>query len=131
MDIRVVAEKLEDVREQARRRQKTLASVAMIVIAVLLAYHVFAGTNGISVFFKKRAENQALQQELDQLRKENEELNGRVKALKSDPKTIEKEAREQLKYAKPGEVVFVRPDQKPATPPANATAQKEPAPKKP
>jgi cell division protein FtsB len=131
MDIRVAVEKIEDVRERAHRRKKTLASAAMILIAVLLAYHVFAGTNGISVYFKKKAENRALQQELDQLRKENEDLNHRVKALKSDPQTIEKEAREQLKYAKPGEVIYVMPEQKPATPPANATAQKDAAPKKP
>ncbi len=103
----------------------------MILIAVLLAYHVFAGTNGIGVYFKKQDENRALQQELDQLRKENEDLNHRVKALKSDPQTIEKEAREQLKYAKPGEVIYVMPEQKAAAPPANATAQKEATPKKP
>jgi cell division protein FtsB len=96
----------------------------------LLAYHVFAGTNGIRVYFQKKAENRTLQQELDKLKEENEDLNRRVKALKSDPQTIEKEAREQLKYAKPGEVIYVMPEQKAATPPANATAQKEAAPKR-
>jgi len=29
-----------------------------------------------------------------------------IKALKNDPKTIEKEARERLRYARPGEVVY-------------------------
>jgi cell division protein FtsB len=29
-----------------------------------------------------------------------------IKALKSDPQTIEKEARERLRYARPGEVVY-------------------------
>lgn len=131
MDIRVAVDRFEDVRERARRRRKTLASVGMIMIAVLLAYHVFAGTNGISVYFKKKAENRSLQQELDQLRKENEELNHRVKALKSDPQTIEKEAREQLKYAKPGEVIYVMPEHKPVAPPVNATAQRNTSPKNP
>lgn len=131
MDIRVAVERVESVREWVRLRQKTLASAAMILIAVLLAYHVFAGTNGISVYFKKKAENRTLQQELDQLRKESEDLNRRVKALRSDPQTIEKEAREQLKYAKPGEVIYVMPEPKPPMPPANATAQKDGPPKKP
>lgn len=129
MDIRVLEGKFEYAQEWLRRRRKTLASVAMILIAVLLAYHVFAGTNGIRVYFKKRAENRALQRQLDQLRKENEDLSQRVKALKSDPQTIEKEAREQLKYARPGEVIYVNPEQKPAMPPANATAQKDATPK--
>jgi cell division protein FtsB len=31
--------------------------------------------------------------------------------LKSDPKAIEKEAREQLRYAKPGEVIYLLPEQ--------------------
>lgn len=131
MDIRAAIEKFEDVKEQARRRKKMLASGAMVLVAALLAYHIFAGTNGINVYFKKKAENKALQQDLDQLRQENEDLNRRVKALKSDPQTIEKEAREQLKYAKPGEVIYVMPEQKKLAPPPNATAKKDAAPRKP
>ena len=40
----------------------------------------------------------------------------RIKALKSDPAAIEKEAREQLHYTRPKEFVYVTPDppQKPA-----------------
>jgi len=32
-----------------------------------------------------------------------------IKALKTDPKAIEKEARERLHYTRPGEVVFALP----------------------
>jgi cell division protein FtsB len=131
MDIRVIAEKFEDVQYWVLRRRKTLASVAMCVAAVLIAYHVFAGTNGIKVYFKKQTENQALQQDLDRLKKENEDLSRHVKALKSDPQAIEKEAREQLRYVKPGEIVYVNPEQKPPAPPPNATAQQVAPRKKP
>ncbi len=42
---------------------------------------------------------------------ENRRLDAEIKALKSDPKAIEKEAREQLRYAKPGEVIYLLPEQ--------------------
>lgn len=119
-----MTKRVESAIEWARTRQRTIASVAICAIAVFLAYHVFTGSNGIQVYTQKRSENRALQQELDQLKKENEDLTQRVRALKSDPGTIEKEAREQLRYAKPGEIVFTLPEQKQAIPP-NATAQQK------
>jgi cell division protein FtsB len=42
---------------------------------------------------------------------ENRRLDAEIKALKSDPKAIEKEAREQLRYAKPGEFIYLLPEQ--------------------
>ena len=96
----------------------------MCVLALLIGYHVLSGSNGIKVYLKKRAENKALHEEIEKLQHENDGLSQRVKALKTDPQTIEKEAREQLKYARPGEVIYVAPQQKPAVPPANATAKK-------
>ena len=117
-------ERVEQIRERARKRQKTLASVGICLLAALMAYHVFTAENGIKIYFHKKTENRALQKEIDQLKTENEQLTKRVNSLKSDPQTIEKEAREQLKYAKPGEVVYVSPEPPPAQPAANATAQK-------
>ena len=43
-----------------------------------------------------------------------------IKALKNDPKTIEKEARERLHYTRPGEVVYTLP----SVPAASAPARK-------
>ena len=43
---------------------------------------------------------------------DNRRLDAEIKALKSDPKAIEKEAREQLRYAKPGEVIYLLPEQR-------------------
>ncbi len=120
----VVLQRIDQIREFVESRQKTLASVGICLMAAFVAYHVFTANNGIKVYFQKKAEHRTLQQEVDRLKGENAELAKRVNALKSDPQTIEKEAREQLKYTKPGEVVFVTPEQKPAQPPANATAHK-------
>ncbi len=67
------------------------------------------GANGMVVYRQKRAEYQSLRHEIDDLQKENDHYTGQIDALQTDPKTIEKEAREQLHYARPGEVVIVVP----------------------
>ncbi len=100
-----------------------LATVAVAGLAVLLAMHVIFGANGMVVYQKKKAEYRAVQKDVEQLQRENEALSGQIKSLKTDPAAIEKEAREQLHYARPGEVVYLTPAP-PAAPPPNATAKK-------
>lgn len=90
----------------ARRR---LSTMGVAVITIWLFFHVMFGANGMVVYRQKRAEYQSLQQEIDSMQKENDHYTEQVKALKTDPKTIEKEAREQLHYTRPGEVVYVAP----------------------
>ncbi len=43
------------------------------------------------------------------MQQENDRYTQQIQGLKSDQKAIEKEAREQLGYAKPGEYVYVPP----------------------
>lgn len=88
------------------RRLGTLAG-ALLIVGLLL--HAMFGANGVVAYRQKRAEAQALQVEVNRLQKENEESTARIKALKSDPETIEKEARTQFGYTRPGEVVYVSP----------------------
>lgn len=89
------------------RRLGTAAAV-LLIVAVLL--HAMFGANGMVVYQQKRAEMQSLQNEVERLQKENEQYVNQIKSLKSDPAAIEKEAREQLHYTRPGEVVYVAPD---------------------
>jgi cell division protein FtsB len=97
----------------ARRR---LATGAVVVLTVWLFLHVMFGANGMVVYRSKREEHQKLRAEIDKLQQENDRYARQIKALQNDPKAIEKEAREQLHYARPGEVVYVDPSpQKPAT----------------
>jgi cell division protein FtsB len=91
---------------EARRR---LSTAAVAVLTVWLFFHVMLGANGMVVYRQKRAEYQNLQKEMEALQKENDYYTQQVQALKTDPQTIEKEAREQLHYARPGEVVYVAP----------------------
>ncbi len=101
-----------------------LATVAVAVLAVLLAVHVIFGANGMIVYQKKKTEYRALQKDVEQIQQQNQVLSDQIKALKSDPAAIEKEAREQLHYARPGEIVYLAPGQPAPTPPPNAAARK-------
>jgi cell division protein FtsB len=99
---------------QEWRRLGTIAAVLLIVGVFL---HAMFGANGMVTYQQKRAEMQTLSREVDRLQKENDRYTEQIKALKSDPAAIEKEAREQLHYTKPGEVVYVAPDPPPQKPP--------------
>lgn len=118
----VIAERV--VHKLYRLRTK-LATAAVAVVAILLAIHVIFGANGMVVYQEKKSEYRVLQKDADQLQKENQQLSDRIKALKTDPSAIEKEAREQLHYARPGEVIYLTPGQSnPNAPPPNASAKK-------
>src|SRR2546421_11341109 len=97
-------------------RRRKGATVALCLLATWVAYHVVFGANGMMVYSHKRAEHRALDKEIVDLKQENERLAHQVNALQNDPKTIEKEAREQLRYARPGEVIYTlpQPTHKPA-----------------
>ena len=100
----------------ARRR---LATAAVGILTVWLFVHVTFGANGMVVYRAKRAEYQRLQKEIDSLQNENNRYTDQIKALKTDPRAIEKEAREQLHYTRPGEVIYVAPA--PPQPQSSAT----------
>lgn len=104
----------------AERRRLATAGVALL--AAWLFLHVMFGANGMVIYRSKRAERQKLQAEIDELQKENDVYTQQIKALQTDPKAIEKEAREQLHYTRPGEVVYVAPAAPP--PPASGAARK-------
>jgi cell division protein FtsB len=72
---------------------------------------VIYGKHGISVWQQKRAEDHELQKQIEDLQQENAEMRKDVERLRSDPDAIEREAREKLHYAKPGEVIYTLPDQ--------------------
>jgi cell division protein FtsB len=106
--------------------RRRIATGAVAILTVWLFVHVMFGANGMAVYRAKKAEYQQLQKEIDGLQKENDEYTQQVNELKTDPRRIEKEAREQFHYARPGEVIYVAPPQQaPASSrPATRTAQR-------
>ena len=101
-----------------------IATITVALLAIWLFVHVTFGANGMVVYRSKKAEYQKLQKDIEQLQKENDDRSQQVTELKSDPKRIEKEAREQFHYARPGEVIYVAPDRPAPPPPSNRSASK-------
>lgn len=110
------------VRIYALRRR--IATIAVTVLAVSLFVHVMFGANGMVVYKQKRAEYEVLRNGIVQVQQENDRYTQQIQGLKSDQKAIEKEAREQLGYAKPGEYVYVPPAPAKPAPPVNHSAKK-------
>jgi cell division protein FtsB len=89
--------------------RRRLATWGLFLVAALIAVHSIFGTNGWVAYEKKKAEYRKVTEDVQRIQQENAQLESQIKALKTDPKAIEKEAREQLRYAKPGEIVYVMP----------------------
>jgi cell division protein FtsB len=119
-----VKEKLRPASTWLYNSRRRLATSGVAVVTVWLFLHVMFGANGMIVYRQKRTEYQSLRHEIDDLQKENDHYTGQISALQTDPKTIEKEAREQLHYARPGEVVYVAPAPPPIPIPTTNAAQK-------
>ena len=118
---------IERVRPLAMRvyaLRRRIATITVGVLAASLFVHVMFGANGMIVYRQKRAEYEALRKQVVQVQQENELYTQQIQGLKSDQKSIEKEAREQLGYAKPGEYVYVAPAPAKPAMPANHTAKK-------
>jgi cell division protein FtsB len=82
------------------------------------------GANGMVVYKQKRVEYESLRKKVMDAQEENERYAQQIQALKSDRQAIEKEAREQLGYAKPGEYVYVSPEPAKPAQPANHSAKR-------
>jgi len=100
-----------------QRLWRPAGSVIAVLLALLLTWHVIYGKHGLSVWEQKRTEDHQLQKQIQDLQQENAEMRQHIQHLQSDPDAIEREAREKLHYAKPGEVIYTLPAQ-PQTQPA-------------
>lgn len=99
-------QQLWDVAYSFRRR---LATWGLFVLAGLIAAHVLFGTNGWMTYEQKKAEYRKVTDDVQRMQQDNAQLEAQIKALKTDPRAIAKEAREQLRYARPGEFIYVLP----------------------
>ena len=74
-------------------------------LALLLLQDIF-GTHGVLAMRRTQQQAAEIRKEINQLDTENKKLLDRVKALKTDPATIERIAREENGLARPGEYIF-------------------------
>jgi len=88
---------------------RKVATGAAAVGALGLGFHVMFGQNGLTSYEQKRQETKTLSLQLKNLERENELLRGHVERLQNDPAAIEHQAREELHYTRPGEVIYTLP----------------------
>ena len=93
--------------EQRRR----FATAAAALLSVAMGYHVVFGQNGLTAYRQKREDTRALERQVQALERENEALKGHVERLANDPGAIEHQAREELHYTRPGEVIVTLPNE--------------------
>ena len=88
---------------------RKVATGAAALLALAMGYHVIFGQNGLTAYQQKRQDAQSLDHQLHNLQRENETLKGHVERLQNDPNAIEHQAREELHYTRPGEVIYTLP----------------------
>jgi cell division protein FtsB len=86
-------------------RRKAATAVAG-ALALGMGYGVVFGHNGLTAYQQKRAEEHHLHDQTEELQRENGRLRGHVERLQDDPGAIEHQAREELHYTRPGEVIY-------------------------
>jgi cell division protein FtsB len=97
-------------------RRKAWAVASLLALVALVVGSLF-GDRGMLQLFAHRKRAEALQGEIQDLRAENLRLGAEIQSLRSDPRAIERLAREELGLARRGETVFIlREDQVPARP---------------
>jgi cell division protein FtsB len=108
---------------QNRRAYVGMLAAALSVVAAL-GYHVVCGEHGYLALRREKQQFYSLQKQAADTQQENDRLQKQITALKSDPKTIEKRAREDSLMAKPGEIIIRYSE---ATPKASGAPAAEPS----
>lgn len=86
----------------------------LVFATIVLVVDALAGEKGFLETLKARRQHLELAAALDALRHANGQLREQVRRLKDDPTAIESVAREELGLIKPGEMLFIIRDVKPA-----------------
>jgi cell division protein FtsB len=92
--------------EYLQRHARQILAVALFALLV----HDIFGTHGFLAMRRTQLEIEQIREQIGKVNEENKSLTEQVNALKSDPKSIERIAREEMGLARPGELIFKLPD---------------------
>ncbi len=91
--------------------RRAVAVVLGATFAALAAYQVW-GANGLWALRRRLQEERQWEAQNEALRQQNAALEKRIHELRTDPRAIEKIAREELMLAGSGEKILVAPQKK-------------------
>jgi cell division protein FtsB len=83
--------------------------LALVLLFVAFAAHEIFGQNGWFALRQQRRQMEAIQRQIQQLKQQNDQLEKDIHGLQSDPSAIERYAREQMHFARPGEIIYTFP----------------------
>jgi cell division protein FtsB len=92
--------------EQVRSLYRRHATVLLALALLLLLLQDIFGAHGVLAMRRSQKEVEQIQREIKQLNDQNCALKQKVNALKTDPKEIERIAREDMGLARQGEYIF-------------------------
>jgi cell division protein FtsB len=98
-------------KEQSMKRRNKILAAGGFLFLFYLILNFFFGSMGLVRYEKLKGQRDGLRAEIAGLDASNKDLKNRVEALKSDPESIEKLARE-LGLVKQGETVYQYEDDK-------------------
>jgi len=88
-----------------KRALKALAVATLVVCSVV--YGALHDDEGLMHVFRERSRLQDLSHSVASLRAQNDQLRAEIKALRQDPRAVERLAREDLGLSRAGEIVFI------------------------
>lgn len=89
---------------------KRAAYSAALVLMAFYGYIALSGSQGIPALRKKWTEIRQLEEDVANLRRDNEAKKEHIRRLQTDPAEQEMEIRKRLKLLRPGETSFILPD---------------------
>jgi len=87
-------------------------------VTLVLIINALVGERGLMETLRARRQHQELVGAIERLRADNGRLRDEARRLRTDPAAIEALARQELGLIKPGEMLFIIRDAKPAQPAA-------------
>ena len=103
-------------RERRRRFVRGLLGFTLGTIFVASSVEALVGNRGYFALRRARQELAELKAAVDKKQAEVTELRKTVDRLKTDPRAVERIAREKLGFVKPGEITYLLPSEEGRTP---------------
>jgi cell division protein FtsB len=95
-----------DAAAHLRRHARQILGLALFALLV----HDIFGAHGFIAMRRTQKEIEQIREQIGKLNKDNQLLSSQVNSLKTDPKAIERIAREDMGLARPGETIYKLPD---------------------
>ena len=89
---------------------RTAWFLLMFLFLAAILLDAFFSESGILKIWEMERDYVKLSQEIADLERENAKMEAEIKALRDSPEAIERIAREQLDFIRPGEEVFLFPE---------------------